>query len=172
MSSIFYTVCNDKDILLEKNDLDEYRINMTIIPNPMNEFTLIDIILEHEFWNLLFELNKDIIEYFNEVKQTNNRDIISIKLKSENESTEFKNLLLNLLVTIEQISNNKMIITCVNADTKKDEIRFTDFIMNIEQIKNTNINISFKLTNANDIVNTYISLCIKKIFYRLSKYLE
>ena len=33
MNSVFYTVCNDKGILLEKNDYDEYKINMEIIPN-------------------------------------------------------------------------------------------------------------------------------------------
>ena len=81
-------------------------------------------------------------------------------------------MLLNLLVTINKINNNKLKIICTNSDYKIDKIRFTDFIMNIEHLNNTKINISFKLTNTNDMVNTYIALCIKKIFYRLSKYLE
>lgn len=175
MSSEFYVVCNDKDIILEKNDDDNYRINISIIPSESNDFTLIDIIHENELWNLIYELNNDNIETFKLTNGSNNtNEDVFIKIKSSTEkniSSELKNIIIHQHCNYEFISNKECRITCNNLD--ESTIKFNDFKIQINiNNKTTEIKINFTLVDFNDLINTYIALYIKKIFYRLTKYLS
>jgi len=173
MTSEFYTVCNDKDILLQKNDEDNYIINMTIQHNKTNSFTLIDIITELELWNLLYELNNDNIEEF---KLTNieQKQHVFIKVKSSTEkqiSNELKDIIIHIETTYHQNSDNECNLVCNNLTPST--IIFNNFIINVVcSQESTYVKIKFTLEDINDLISTYIALYIKKIFYRLSKYLS
>lgn len=174
MSNEYYTVCNDKNIILEKNDLDNYRINIDIIPNINNDFTLVDIIIEEQLWNLLYELNNDNIEEFKINNLTNSQDIF-IKVKSNTEkqiSKELKDIIIHIDSKYNKINEHKCQLICTNLHNST--IKFDNFIIFIDcsNLKLTNIKIHFTLLDINDFISTYIALYIKKIFYRLTKYLS
>jgi hypothetical protein len=173
MSAEFYTVCNDKDILLQKNDDDNYIINMTIQPNKNNSFTLIDIITELELWNLLYELNNDNIEEY-KLTNINQKQDVFIKVKSTTEkqiSNELKDIIIHIQTTHKLISDNECNIVCTNLTPST--IIFNNFIINVLCSQElTYVTINFTLEDINDLISTYIALYIKKIFYRLSKYLS
>ncbi len=178
MSSEFYTVCNDKNILLEKNDDDNYRINMSIIPSPDATYNIIDIIYEYELWNLIYELNNDNIESFNlNTDKTNNCEEVFIKVRGTSEkqiSEELKNIIIHFKCNYLFISNvgKECFISSVNLE--KSTVKFNNFKIHIliDNDNVTKINIEFMLVDYNDLINTYIALYIKKIFYRLTKYLS
>ena len=174
MSSEFYTVCNDKNILLQKNDEDDYIINMTINPNENNSFTIIDIITELQLWNLLYKLNDDNIQEYKLTTINNYEQDIFIKINSnvdKNISDEIKNIIIHINTTYKLISNNECNIVCRNLNLST--VFFTDFIINILCLDTKIIiYIKFSIKDINDLIATYIALFIKKIFYRLSKYLE
>ena len=173
MDSKFYTVCNDKDILLEKNDDDNYRISITINPNKNNDFTLIDIITENELWNLLYELNSDNIETYELTNNDNNTQNVFIKVKSSTEkqiSDELKEIIIHMeSYYVNNIHNNTCTVYCNNIEPST--VKFNNFKIEVALTNKTEINISFILEDINDLISTYIALYIKKIFYRLSKYL-
>lgn len=174
MTSEFYTVCNDKDILLQKNDENDYIINMDIKHNKSNSFTLIDIITELELWNLLYELNNDNIEEYKLTNIGKYEQNVFIKVKSTTEkqiSNELKDIIIHLQTRYQLISNNECNILCTNLTPST--IIFNNFIINVlysEEL--TTLKITFTLEDINDLISTYIALYIKKIFYRLSKYLS
>jgi len=174
MSSEFYIVCNDKNILLQKNDEDNYIINMTITPNKNNSFNLIDIVTELELWNLIYELNNDNIEEYKLTNINQNEQDVYIKVKSNTEkqiSDELKNIIIHIKTKFKEISNNECEIVCNNLNLST--VCFSNFIINILcSEEKTFLNIQFTLQDINDLISTYIALYIKKIFYRLSKYLE
>jgi hypothetical protein len=174
MSNDFYTVCNDKDILLEKNDDDMYRININIIPNKSNNYTLIDIVTENELWNLLYELNRDNIEEYKLTNVNKNTQNVFIKVKSSSEkqiSDELKEIIINMESSYQLLNSNECIVYCNNLN--KSTVKFNNFKIEITcELNKTNMKIEFILDDVNDLISTYIALYIKKIFYRLSKYLS
>jgi len=175
MSKDFYKVCDDKNILLEKNDFSSFRINLSINNNSNNNYNLIEIINQNELWNLLYELNKDIIEEYNYNKLTNeNNEQIYIKIKNIKKNEEFNNISLNIENIINKISDYEYQLYCFDINNINNKNKVDDFKINIKIVNNiTIIDIDFTFNeNTNDAINTYIALYIKKIFYRLSKYLS
>ena len=77
--SEFTIISEKKNVLLEKNNLGDFRINIPVNTTIENE-SIFDIIKNKCFFDLLYELNKDIIEKFEITNDNNDVTIDDIKI--------------------------------------------------------------------------------------------
>lgn len=174
MSDEWFTVCDENDILLEKNDSNDYKISLNIYENPENEFSSIDIIKEGQLFDLLFELNNDIIENIDQSIIDNNINLVTIV--SLNKEKKKKNIYLKYK---SEINDNLCIITGVpfedKNEVKDDEIYLDNFNIKLEKGCPTSLSVILNSNNFLDedsLINIFLSLFIKKIFNKFKKYFE
>ena len=115
MSNEWFTVCYENDILLEKNEINDYKISLDINENPENEFTSKDIISEGQLFDLLFELNKDLIHSIDENILDNNINTIALVLLTKEQKK--KNIYLKYKV---EIQDNTCILNGIPFEDKNE----------------------------------------------------
>lgn len=176
MSEEWYTVCDEKELLLKKNDNNEYSLALEVKDDDVS--ILDDVIITGQLFDLLYELNKDIIENI-ESKENNINEInnVSIKIKSiKNEFKTIKNI--NIHLKFNYIfENNGCTIKSIPIDNFKsneENIYISHFQINFEKNQKTNILLKFKIDDEvdNDLYQMYIGLYFKKLFYRFKMYFE
>jgi hypothetical protein len=181
MSEEWYTVCDEKNLLLEKNDNNEYRLYFEILENKDNELSVMELLSDGQLFELLYELNKDIIENVTENPDNdiNNTNIVSIKIKNiKNEFKTIKDINVNLKF-VYNFKNNECVINSIpfesNYVTTEDNIYMSNFQVNFKQNeKTTNVLLEFKINDIldNNIFQMYLGLYFKKLFYRFKLYFE
>jgi len=64
----WFTICDEKNIILKKNDKNVYKITLDIdLKN--NEDTVLNVLKNGQLFDLLFALNPDVIDKFNIIEQ-------------------------------------------------------------------------------------------------------
>lgn len=191
----WFTICDEKQILLEKNDRNMYKITFSVY-STNEEDTVLNLLKNGQLFELLSQLNPDVIDKIN-VIQKNNFDHVFITFKNNKDDDHDENedkivdVYFYLTYAFEE---NKCIISSENKKNYDHENQeFIDKVkkktgkdykhyLHVSKIKfkaveknnKTSILITFKVESkkSNNIINMYIGLYFKKIFYRFKKYFE
>jgi len=172
-------VCEKNISLFQNNSL--YKI-MFDIKQSDNLFTNIkEIVKENELFELLYELNKDVIDKFN-VDTTNNNTqnttMTIINKKTEYFNYPFFTINIHYDNNIEEDSCSIFSIPYSNNNeiVKENEIYLSDFNINMSKDEsNIHFLINFSFDDKifdNDLIKMTLSMYIQKIFYRLKLYFE
>lgn len=176
----WYTICNEKDILLQKNDENIYKIDF-LLKDKESEYTLINLIKANQLFDLLFELNKDIAESINTVNSSNDSQYTVIHIINKNIDL-INEKIIHIHLQYQYIfDTNKCILKPIVINRKEDDsqtlIYMDNFRVEIEEsVDNpTKIHLLFGFNNKffeSNLVHVGIAMYIKKIFYRLKLYFE
>lgn len=175
-------ICSKKDIILVFDKKSEnYKLNFNI-----NNNINIDKYANFNIYELLFKLNKDIVESIEIIDLlSENQANILIILKEIGDSIKIpKNYIfvtinkkyLNDNIIFESINNNNNIENIKNKIMNCNKIICEYSILKIS--KNNNIvnfyyEFKFKLQfQQSNIINNIIALLIKKVFYKLKVFIE
>jgi len=176
----FRKICDKQDILLERNNLGDFKISLVIEQNNADA-NVFEIIKNGDFFDLLYQLNEDIIEKYENKKEDNDPLIDNILILFKNifeDDTfdEMDDVFLNLKTQSKFILDNKCEIIGLDVKTTNDinNINIDNLLVSIEKINNKFIFIvTFKISgNASDIIKTYVGYYLKKIFYKIQQYFE
>lgn len=173
-----FVMC-EKDISLFQNE-NNYKItfNLKNTGNTYND--IIDIIKNNDLFELLYELNKDVIQTFTLKSVDAETYYANIKVINKNlEYFDYENLTFHVNYS-NKIEETKGVIYSKpfnNNDAEDNsEIYLSNFII---EISNNKDNISFLVKYSFDkeifdsnLINTSISMHIIKILYRLKLYFE
>ena len=177
----YQIICSEKNIILKKDENNLYYLDLEINESSTNEHTIYDIISNDAFFDLLFELNNDIVIDYSTSDLNNNYKNIIYKLNlSDVDDSKNENMNLIFNVVVNTISDNKCSITSNNdsqnyAAADSDNIKncFLDsFTLFYEKNDVSKLSIQFKLDHDDMIKNYFISMYLKKIFYKFKKYFE
>jgi regulator of replication initiation timing len=170
-------VCEKNISLFQNNSL--YKI-MFDIKQTENTYTNInEIVKENELFELLYELNKDVIDKFTADVTDNNRQKTTMTII--NKKTEYFN---HPFFTIHIHYDNKIddencsifSIPYNNSNVLENEIYLSNFNINISKDEsNIHFLINFSFDDnifENDLIKMTLSMYIQKIFYRLKLYFE
>lgn len=184
----WFTVCDEKNILLEKNENNLYKITFNVKTSD-NEDTVLNVLKNGQLFELLSALNPDVIETI-KVNENNNIHHVLITFKNlddEINSNKDDNILNIHFYLKYKFKEGKCIITSQKKQNKNNNKNYNNdeenkdslFISQIkltavEKNKKTSIHLFFKLDNLNtsNFINMYIGLYFKKIFHRFKQYFE
>lgn len=176
-----FVVSNENGIKIEMNNENTYQLSFCTKLN--NNSNIRDIINQNKFYDLLYALNKDIIETFS-VKSNQGFDIVEYNFNFGNYMSDFFDksedvkCCLNVINKTNIISNNKFDIrgTCNNNYSGKiKQCKISDIVIMIEIIgENIIVFLSYKNNDidSNKIQKKSLVNILSKILSRFKTYLE
>lgn len=189
--SDWFTICDEKNILLEKNDNNFYKITFSIKSGSDSD-TVLNVLKNGQLFDLLSALNPDVIDYIN-VSERNNIHHVVMTFKNKEKNDEDDDKIINVYFSLKyNFKENSCIISSKNCqnddnnndnnvnssvkhDGKKDFLHVSKIKLKaVEKNNKTSICLIFKIESkkSSNILNMYIGLYFKKIFYRFKKYFE
>jgi hypothetical protein len=185
----WFTVCDEKNILLEKNENNLYKITFNVKTND-EEDTVLNVLKNGQLFELLSALNPDVIKKIN-VKENNDNIhhvLITFKNLDDEINSNKDDNILNIhfylkykfkegkcVITSQKKQNKNNIKTDNNDEENKDSLFISQIKLKaVEKNKKTSIYLILKLDNVNtsNFINMYIGLYFKKIFHRFKQYFE
>jgi hypothetical protein len=187
----WFTICDEKNIVLKKNDANMYKITFNI--NTKNsEDTVLNILKNGQLFELLSALNPDVIEKVDVSEHQGIHDIFMTfknNKKSDHDDTEDADVdkIVHVFFSIKYFfSENKCVIKSkknIDTDHNNQETKIKngkEFIpvskiklVSVEKNNKTSMCLTFKIDKkVSNIINMYIGLYFKKIFYRFKQYFE
>lgn len=184
--SDWFTICDEKNILLEKNDNNFYKISFSIKSGSDSD-TVLNVLKNGQLFDLLSALNPDVIDNIN-TSECNNIHHVFMTFKNNNEDDENVDKIINVYFSLKyKFKENNCTISSQNDDNnddviypakhngKKDFLHVSKIKLKaVEKNNKTSICLTFKIESkkSSNILNMYIGLYFKKIFYRFKKYFE
>jgi hypothetical protein len=175
----WYTLCSDNNILLEHlEESSDFKITFDVLEKYEN---IVEIIKEHKLFELVFELNKDIMLNYSEKTNSNNSDIILVmepkKLSSFDNTAKEVNIYFNY--SIKENTNLESITLFSSlvdkpVDTNKNNIYLCNFDLQVTNKKtSSHFILNYSLSDyISKVTDKFISLHLKSIFYKLKKYFD
>jgi hypothetical protein len=188
----WFTICDEKHIILEKNSSNAYKITFSI-HSTGGEDTVLNVLKNGQFFELLAALNPDVIDTINVTEHANNVHDVFITFKNNsNKDGEELDKIIDVYFSLKySFKENKCIITSNNIQNddknnssesdsrfKKDGREFLPVsrinLKAVEKNNKTSMCLIFKVDSkkSSNIINMYIGLYFKKIFYRFKQYFE
>ena len=185
--SDWFTICDEKNIILEKNSNNAYKITFSV--HSTGEDTVLNVLKNGQLFELLSALNPDVIDKINVTEHANNVHDVFITFKNSNKQDgEELDKIINVCFSLKyEFKENRCIITSQNCQDdgnpdsqikKKDEKEFLSVskikLKAVEKNNKTSMCLIFKVDSkkSSNIINMYIGLYFKKIFYRFKQYFE
>jgi len=187
--SDWFTICGEKNILLEKNDNNFYKITFSIQSSSDSD-TVLNVLKNGQLFELLSALNPDVIDNINVSERNNIHDVFMI-FKNNNEDDENAEKIINVCFSLKyKFKENVCIISSKNCQSddnydnliypakyngKKEFLHVSKIKLKaVEKNNKTLICLIFKIESkkSSNILNMYIGLYFKKIFYRFKQYFE
>jgi replicative DNA helicase len=171
-----YVLCSDNDIILEHDD-DTNNFIMTFNVSE-NYDNIENIVKENNFFNLLYELNNDIIVNYSETVKDKTNNVIYKIATPKNASLKVfdEHIYLYISYLLDSKNNEIMLYTCdaKPCDNNKQHIVLNNFNMIItKNLSGTTIKIKYSFDNKiNDVTNKFLALYIKKIIKKLKQYFD
>lgn len=189
----WFTICDEKNIVLKKNDANIYKITFSInVKN--NEDTVLNVLKNGQLFELLSALNPDVIEKVDVNERVDRIQDIFMSFKNSktnsDDDVDEADKIVHVFFSIKYIfSENKCVIKSQsqkNVDSHNDENQVAkikngkEFIpvskiklITTEKNNKTSMCLTFKVDKkTSNIINMYIGLYFKKIFYRFKQYFE
>jgi hypothetical protein len=189
----WFTICDEKHIILEKNSSNAYKITFNV-HSKGGEDTVLNVLKNGQLFELLEALNPDVIDKINVTEHANNvHDVfITFKNNSNDKDSEELDKIIDVYFSLKySFKENKCIITSNNIQNddknnssesdsrfKKDGREFLPVskinLKAVEKNNKTSMCLIFKVDSkkSSNIINMYIGLYFKKIFYRFKQYFE
>jgi hypothetical protein len=190
----WFTICDEKHIILEKNSSNAYKITFSV-HSKGGEDTVLNVLKNGQLFELLEALNPDVIDKINVTEHANNvHDVfITFKNNSNDKDGEELDKIIDVYFSLKyNFKENKCIITSnyiqdndknkndnseSNSQIKKDGKEFLPIskinLKVVEKNNKTSMCLIFKIdSKSSNIINMYIGLYFKKIFYRFKQYFE
>lgn len=193
--SDWFTICDEKNIILEKNSNNVYKITFSI--HSTGEDTVLNVLKNGQLFELLLALNPDVIDKINVIEQPNNVEDVFITFKNNSnhqDDSEELDKIINIYFSLKyDFKENKCVVTSQNCRDdngkndngnsisqikKKDGEEFLPVskikLKAVEKNNKTSMCLIFKVDSkkSSNIINMYIGLYFKKIFYRFKQYFE
>ena len=121
--SDWFTICDEKNIILEKNSNNAYKITFSI-HSTGGEETVLNVLKNGQLFELLSALNPDVIDKINVTEQTNNVEdvFITFKNNSNHQDDEELDKIINVYFSLKyDFKENKCIITSQNCRDDNDK---------------------------------------------------
>ena len=187
----WFTICDEKNILLEKNESNMYKITFSIF-SKNNEDTVLNLLKNGQLFDLLSALNPDVIEKIivNEDDDIHHVFITFKNVKDDENDENDDERVINVHFSLKyNFKENKCIITSTSQNiqpikqmkngVENINMKNSLFISQIklkatEKNEKTSMHLIFKLDGkkTSNFTNMYIGLYFKKLFYRFKKYFE
>ena len=191
----WFTICDEKHIILEKNSSNAYKITFSV-HSTGGEDTVLNVLKNGQLFELLEALNPDVIDKINVTEHANNvHDVfITFKNNSNDKDGEELDKIIDVYFSLKyKFKENKCIITSnyiqdndknkndnseSDSKFKKDGREFLPVsrinLKAVEKNNKTSMCLIFKVDSkkSSNIINMYIGLYFKKIFYRFKQYFE
>ena len=193
--SDWFTICDEKNIILEKNSNNVYKITFSI--HSTGEDTVLNVLKNGQLFELLLALNPDVIDKINVIEHSNNVEDVFITFKNNSnhqDDSEELDKIINIYFSLKyDFKENKCVVTSQNCRDdngkndngnsisqikKKDGEEFLPVskikLKAVEKNNYTSMCLIFKVDSkkSSNIINMYIGLYFKKIFYRFKQYFE
>ena len=193
--SDWFTICDEKNIILEKNSNNVYKITFSI--HSTGEDTVLNVLKNGQLFELLLALNPDVIDKINVIEHSNNVEDVFITFKNNSnhqDDSEELDKIINIYFSLKyDFKENKCVVTSQNCRDdngkndngnsisqikKKDGEEFLPVskikLKAVEKNNKTSMCLIFKVDSkkSSNIINMYIGLYFKKIFYRFKQYFE
>ena len=193
--SDWFTICDEKNIILEKNSNNVYKITFSI--HSTGEDTVLNVLKNGQLFELLSALNPDVIDKINVIEHSNNVEDVFITFKNNSnhqDDSEELDKIINIYFSLKyDFKENKCVVTSQNCRDdngkndngnsisqikKKDGEEFLPVskikLKAVEKNNKTSMCLIFKVDSkkSSNIINMYIGLYFKKIFYRFKQYFE
>jgi hypothetical protein len=177
----WYTLCSDNKILLEHlEDSNDFKITFDVLEKYEN---IVEIIHAHKLFELVFELNKEIIlNYSEKINSKTNVNSVIITISTKNlPSIEDNSKEASIYFNYSIKEDNKLGCTTLYSssidkpiDTNKNHIYLCNFDLQLINKKTSSqIIINYSLTDEiNKVSHKFISLHFKNIFYKLKLYFD
>jgi hypothetical protein len=194
----WFTICNEKNIVLKKNDSNTYKITFSInLKN--NEDTVLNVLKNGQLFDLLCALNPDVIDKFDVIEDDGDIHHIFMTFKTgeqeqeqeqESDHTDEIDKIVHVFFSLKYIFKQDRCIaksqkiTDYSSDLNSKIVKLKEGkeFLSISKIKlkaveinkKTSMCLTFKVDNnkSSNIINMYIGLYFKKIFYRFKQYFE
>lgn len=194
----WFTICNEKNIILKKNNSNTYKITFSInLKN--NEDTVLNVLKNGQLFELLSALNPDVIDKFDVIEDSGDVHHIFMTFKTgetDPDDTDEIDKIIHVFFSLKySFKENKCIIESKNINDRHDDRNNEglnskinklkegkDFLSiskiklkAVENNKKTSMCLLFKVdssSKSSNIINMYIGLYFKKIFYRFKQYFE
>jgi hypothetical protein len=171
-------VISEKDISLFQNE-NNYKILFNVKNTENTYNNIIDIVKDNDLFELLFELNKDLIESCSLKQLDSGTHYVNMKvINKKYDYFDYDNFTMHINYA-NRIEERKGVIYSIpfnNNNLEKNEIYLSNFRIEIGDEKD---NVSFLIKYSFDkelfdsnLINTSLSMYILKILYRLKLYFE
>lgn len=172
---MFSKICDKQNIILERSSQGNFKISMNIEQNS-SDSDIFETIQKGDFFDLLYELNEDIIKTYKNTKSEkdntiDNVEIIFNNVFDEDIMDEYDEIYLRLK-TQTIFTDNICKISGLNIDSVSN---IENLLISMEKQKNiVQVQVFFDIIDnkISDIIKTYIGLYLKKIFYKIKMYFE
>jgi hypothetical protein len=173
-------VC-EKGVSLYQNDNSYHKIIFDVKKADDTYESILELIKNKDFFDLLFELNKDLIDNITATTIDTEMDAQYVTIKIINNKSEYFNyphftMHINYYNKVEDKNITMQSIPFDNNKSTENEIYLSTFIIKIEEHSDK---VSFFINYCfdenvfdADLVKTSISMYILKVFYRLKLYFE
>jgi hypothetical protein len=174
----WYSLCSKNDVeLLHLDNTNDFKITFEVLENFDN---ICEIIQEHQLFELIFELNKDVLTNYSEIEINNvNKVTFNITSKGLPSFNTFSEAVIYLSYSIKY---NKL-DDCINlyshsvnkpSNADNNHIYLVNFGFQVnKQSDSSLVTINYTLDdNINNVSNKFISLHLKNIFYKVKKYFD
>ena len=188
--SDWFTICDEKNIILEKNSNNAYKITFSI--SSTGEDTVLNVLKNGQFFELLSALNPDVIDKINVTEHNKVHDVFITFKNNKDEDDKELDKIIDVYFSLKyKFKENTCIITSQNCKDdndkndnsdsqikKKDGKEFLPVskikLKAVEKNNKTSMSLIFKVDSkkSSNIINMYIGLYFKKIFYRFKQYFE
>jgi len=177
---MFSVISNKKNMLLEKCEEDRiFRVSFTT--KEKNEGELVNLITEDMFFDLMYQLNNDLIsdyKTFFSSDEVYNKEVV-VKFDEINEEDDEKKIYLNLKIMTTPQENGAQILgkngSYVELDTSYKKGLIDDVIINVKNEGNkVSIVMTFKVIDKNlsTVHEDIMGFMITKVLYRVKQYVE
>jgi len=185
----WFIICDEKNIILEKNNNNDYKISFNI-NSKGGEDTVINVLKKGQLFELLSALNPDVIDKITVTEHDDVHSVFMTLKNSDQADGEEVDKIINVYFSLKyNFKENKCIITSRKNENENDDEYHSDIkkkygkdFLHVSKIKlkvveknnKTSVCITFKtdIKKSNNIKNMYIGLYFKKIFYRFKQYFE
>jgi hypothetical protein len=186
----WFTICNEKDIMLEKNNNNDYKITFNIIHSKKDKDTdtVLNVLKNGQLFELLSALSPDVIDKITVTEHDDVHNVFMSFKNSDEMDGEEVDKIINVYFSIQyNFKEHKCIITSENnqnthesrLDLKKKYGKDSLYVSKVklkvvEKNNKTSVCLIFKIDakKSNNVINMYIGLYFKKIFYRFKQYFE
>lgn len=179
----WFTICDEKNIVLKKNDKNMYKISFTIHYSKNSEDKVLHILKNGQLFELLSALNPDVIDKIDVSEDDNDFHNVFMTFKNgdnQNDLDKLVHVFFSIKYYFSQntcIIKNQKNVNFLDSQLTKNEVQFIPVskikLIATEKNNSSSVSLVFKVEKKiSNIVNMYIGLYFKKMFYRFKQYFE